>query len=100
MRSKLRVALPIAAGLVALACLGTGLLYLLPALLLVAVFVCGVFPGEEALLAHGGARRSVRPPVVSSLGSAGRTPHATGPLGAALLAFKRATRPPPSPALV
>ncbi len=100
MRGKLRVVLLIAAGLAALACLGIGLLYLLPALLLLAAFSFGCFPGEAALLAHGGARRARRRPAVLSLGSTGRAPHVLGPLGAALLAFKRATRPPPSPTLV
>lgn len=92
-RSPMVVAL-----LVALAVLSHGglLLYALPAILLVAVFKLGLFPGERAIVARRAARPAGRVRVPRALGSAGRQPHASSPTGTALLAFNRAVRPPPA----
>jgi hypothetical protein len=71
------------------------LLFLAPALLIVAPLIAGRYLGEELiarLIAKGSRppRRSAAPPA-----SAPRPPLAWSPRGARLLAFSRAERPPP-----
>jgi hypothetical protein len=69
-----------------------GLLWLVPLALVFAALAAGQYPGERALL-----RRRVAPAVRAprALGSRGRRPHAVVAFGTAVLAFKRAVRPPP-----
>jgi hypothetical protein len=95
MQGKARVTVAVVSVLAALACL-SGLLFMLPAVLLVAVLLLGRFPGERRLLARRTRARDRNVLVPRTLGSRGRPPHVIGPVGAALLAFGRAVRPPPS----
>jgi hypothetical protein len=67
------------------------LLWLLPLALLFAALALGRYPGERALLRRRPMPRGRAP---RALGNAGRPPHAD-PAAAAVLAFKRAVRPPP-----
>jgi hypothetical protein len=71
------------------------LLFLAPALLIVAPLIAGRYPGEE-LIAKLVAKRS-RAPRRSAVApaSAPRPPVAWSPRGTRLLAFSRAERPPP-----
>jgi hypothetical protein len=75
------------------------LLFLAPALLIVAPLIAGRYLGEE-LIAKLVAKRS-RPPRRSTVVSAPapRPPAAWSPRGTRLLAFSRAERPPPLPLL-
>jgi len=97
MDRRLRIAVVIGAALAALAYGDGALLFVLPALLLMAVLAVGCFPGERKVLARRRRAATDRRRVVPrTLGSPGRTPHSICPAGTALLAFKRAVRPPPS----
>jgi hypothetical protein len=71
------------------------LLFLAPALLIVAPLIAGRYPGEE-LIAKLVVRRSRRPrrPAVAPA-PVSRPPIARSPRGTRLLAFSRAERPPP-----
>jgi hypothetical protein len=71
------------------------LLFLAPALLIVAPLIAGLYPGEE-LIAKLFAKRSRRPrrSAVAPV-PAPRPPVAWPPRGTRLLAFSRAERPPP-----
>lgn len=71
------------------------LLFLAPALLIVAPLIAGRYPGEE-LIAKLVAKRS-RPPrrSVAAPIQIPRSPLAWSPRGTRLLAFSRAERPPP-----
>jgi hypothetical protein len=74
----------------------TGLLGLLPVVVLLALLASGRYPGERVLLARRRGSRPRRPRrAARRLGSRGRMTDAFGPSGTALLAFKRAVRPPP-----
>jgi hypothetical protein len=71
------------------------LLFLAPALLIVAPLIAGRYPGEE-LITKLVAKRSRRPRRSAvAPASAPRPPLAWSPRGARLLAFSRAERPPP-----
>ena len=71
------------------------LLFLAPALLIVAPLIAGRYPGEE-LIAKLAAKRSRRPrrSAVAPV-PVPRPPVAWSPRGTRLLAFSRAERPPP-----
>jgi hypothetical protein len=71
------------------------LLFLAPALLIVAPLIAGRYPGEEliAKLAESGGRPPRRSTVAST--PIPQQPPAWSPRGARLLAFSRAERPPP-----
>lgn len=101
MKRNVRIALLMLSGLIALAGASTGLLFVVPAALLVAGLALGYYPGERVLLAHRrGDLVRRRPLAARAMDSTGRPPHALAPLGSALLAFHRAVRPPPAPAVV
>jgi len=101
MRGNVRIALLMVAGIVVLAGATTGLLFILPAAVLVAGLALGYYPGERVLLSRRRDRPvRHRPGTARTLGSTDRAPHALGPLGTALLAFHRAVRPPPAFAVV
>lgn len=71
------------------------LLFLLPALLIVAPLLAGRYPGEE-LIARLVAKRSRRPRRPTAvLAPLPRPVAAWSPRGTRLLAFSRAERPPP-----
>ena len=71
------------------------LLFLAPALLIVAPLLAGRYPGEE-LISKLVARRSRRPRRSAvAPAPAPRPPVAWSPRGTRLLAFSRAERPPP-----
>jgi hypothetical protein len=97
MRVNARVAILAFAALLVLANPSAGLLFMLPAALLVALFALGRYPGERGAIArYRAARRAVRRIAPRRLGSPGRAPHSITPAGSAVLAFKRAVRPPPA----
>jgi hypothetical protein len=71
------------------------LLFLAPALLIVAPLIAGRYLGEE-LIAKLVAKRTRRPrPAAATPAPVPRPPAAWSPRGARLLAFSRAERPPP-----
>ncbi len=72
------------------------LLFLAPALLIVAPLIAGRYVGEELIVRLAAAKRSRpprRPPV--SYAPVPRPPLVWSPRGTRLLAFSRAERPPP-----
>ena len=97
MRVDVRIAFLTFAALPALAHPGASVLFAAPFALLIALFALGRFPGERKVLARYRAARHVRGRrAPRRLGSSGRAPYRVTPCGSALLAFKRAVRPPPA----
>jgi hypothetical protein len=92
----MRTAVLMVALLAVAAGLSAGLLFILPAALIVVMLALGCYPGEHALAALDKTVRVRRRPVLLAGSCGERAPRVVVPLGAALLAFKRAVRPPPS----